>query len=57
MIVRILNIVDRSPKGINFGIPSNSLINIPSQSWEEKNCPLCKKGQEVKFPGRSGKIL
>jgi len=56
-IVRILNIVDRSPKGINFEIPSNSLINIPSQSWEEKKCPLCKEGKEIKFLGRSGKTL
>ena len=54
-IIHILSLVDRSKDGINFEFPFSSLINIPSQSWKEEECPLCQKGITISKRGRSGK--
>ena len=56
-IVQVVNLVDRSAKGVNFGIPSTALLTIPSESWEPENCTLCKQGMAMTQRGRTGKKM
>ena len=56
-IVRVVNLVHRSPDEINFGIQTTALLTIPSESWETQNCPLCKQGVPITERGRTGKIM
>lgn len=56
-ILHVVNLVDRSPNGIEFGIPATSLLKVPSESWEAENCPLCHDGMEITQRGRSGKTM
>ena len=54
-IVQIVNLVDRSTNGIDFGYPSKAILNLPSKSWEPNDCPLCKKDISITQRGRTGK--
>ena len=54
-VTYIVNLVDRSPKGINFHYSSTALLNLPSKSWELNDCPLCKKNVPITERGRTGK--
>ena len=54
-IVHIVNLVDRSANGIDFGYPSKAILNLPSKSWEPNDCPLCKKDIAITQRGRTGK--
>ena len=56
-IVHVVNIVDRSLEGINFGYPSTALLNLPSESYQPDDCPLCKKGLPPIERGRTGKTM
>ena len=56
-IVHVVNLVDRSPMGINFGYPSTALLNLPSESWNPVDCPLCKRGNPLTKRGRTGKKM
>jgi len=56
-IVHVVNLVDRSSKGVNFGIPATALLTIPSESWDSDNCPLCEQGMPITQRGRSGKEM
>ena len=56
-IVHIVNLVDRSQEGIDFGYPSSSLLNLPSESWGPDDCPLCKQDTPLTERGRTGKKL
>jgi len=56
-IIHVVNLVDRSTHGIDFGIPSTALLTIPSESWETQNCPLCEQGITITQRGRSGKKM
>ena len=56
-IVYVVNLVDRSPMGINFGYPSTALLNLPSESWNPVDCPLCKRGNPLTKRGRTGKKM
>jgi orotate phosphoribosyltransferase len=51
----IVNLVDRSPNGIDFHYSSTALLNLPSKSWELNDCPLCKKNVPIMERGRTGK--
>lgn len=45
--VAVCVLVNRDPANINsktIGAPYYSLAQVQFQSWEEKDCPLCKKG-------------
>jgi len=53
--IHVVNLADRSSQGIDFEIPSTALLNIPSESWDAENCPLCKQEMEITQRGRSGK--
>ena len=54
-IVGVVNLVERSVEPIDFGVPSTSLLNLPSESWEENDCPLCKDNILLTKRGRTGK--
>ena len=56
-IIHVVNLVDRSSGEVEFGVPSTALLTIPSESWEPKDCPLCKQGVPVTERGRTGKKM
>ena len=56
-IVHVVNLVDRSLGGVDFGVPSTALLTIPSESWEPENCVLCKQGMAITRQGRTGKEM
>ena len=56
-IVRVVNLVDRSLERIDFGYPSTALLNLPSESWDSEDCPLCSNGQPLIERGRTGKKM
>ena len=56
-IVHVVNLVDRSPEGIDFGYPSTALLNLPSESYKPDDCPLCKRGLPLTERGRTGKKM
>ena len=54
-IVGVVNLVERISKPIDFGVPSTALLNLPSESWEENSCPLCRDNILFTKRGRTGK--
>ena len=54
-IVGVINLVERSATPIEFGVPSTPLLNLPSESWEEEDCPLCRDNIPFTQRGRTGK--
>ena len=56
-IVHVVNLVDRSPDGIDFGYPSTALLKLPSESYQPDDCPLCKQGMPLTERGRTGKKM
>ena len=54
-IIGIICIVNRSEENIDFGYPFISLLNLPSQSWDQRNCPGCSKQMPLTKPGSTGK--
>ena len=54
-IAHVVNLVDRSPEGISFGIPSTALLHLPSNSYDPKECPQCMHGVSITERGRTGK--
>jgi orotate phosphoribosyltransferase len=50
-VIGVGSIIDRSGKTINFGAPFQSLAKVKVETYEEKNCPLCKKNILVTKPG------
>ena len=56
-IVCLVNLVNRSSGDVDLGVPSTSLLTIPSESWEHENCPLCKQGMAITQRGCSGRMM
>ena len=54
-IVGGVNLVERSATPIDFGVPSTPLLNLPSESWDEEDCPLCRDNIPFTQRGRTGK--
>jgi len=54
-IQSVVCLVDRSEKGVDFGIPGRVLLRLPIDTWEPEACPLCQQGLPLIKPGRSGK--
>ncbi len=54
-IVGVVNLVYRNTSRIDFGVPSKSLLNLPTESWEKQDCPLCKQNIPFTERGRTGK--
>ncbi len=49
-------LIDRSGGSLPFEVPLVSLASLKVESWEEKDCPLCKKGEPVVKPGSRAKF-
>ena len=56
-IIQVVNLVHRSSGDVEFGVPSTALLTMPSESWEPKDCPLCKQGVPITERGRTGKKM
>ena len=54
-IVGIICIVNRSQKNIQFDARFDSLLNFPSESWEENECPVWLLKTPITKPGSTGK--
>tara|TARA_B100000676_G_scaffold98964_1_gene98853 strand:+ start:750 stop:1322 length:573 start_codon:yes stop_codon:yes gene_type:complete len=54
-IVGIICIVNRSQKNIKFNNRFDSLLNFPSESWEEDKCPEWLMEIPITKPGSTGK--
>jgi len=50
-VVGVGSIIDRSGAGIDFGAPFRSLAKVNVETFEEKDCLLCKKSIPVTKPG------
>jgi orotate phosphoribosyltransferase len=50
-IIGVGSIVDRSNEVIDFGVPFQSLAKVKVNTFEEKNCALCKNNIPVTKPG------
>jgi len=51
VVVGVGSIIDRSDGATAFGVPFKALATIKIDTFEEKDCPLCKKGIPVTKPG------
>jgi orotate phosphoribosyltransferase len=45
------SIVDRSGGNVSFGLPKISLLTLDIKSYQEQDCPMCKKGLKIERPG------
>ena len=57
-VVTVIVMVNRSPKSVNgdtVGAPFMALGELPVETWEEKRCPLCKKGVSINTTVGHGK--
>ena len=46
-------LVDRSEKGLDFGVPLYSCIRSKTVTYTPENCPMCAEGQPLIKPGSS----
>lgn len=49
-------LIDRSGGANAFDLPVESLASLQVESWEEKDCPLCKQGVPLVKPGSRAKF-
>ena len=56
-VLHVVNLVDRTKDGIDFGVPATALLKIPSESWEVDLCPLCDSKISITERGRTGKKM
>ena len=54
-IAGVICIVNRSQKNIDFDLNFESLLNFPSESWEENDCPEWLMKTPISKPGSTGK--
>ena len=50
-IIGVGCIVNRSGKELDFGVKLKSLVRLDFPIYKPEECPLCKKGIEIKKPG------
>ena len=46
-------LVDRSEKGLDFGVPLYSCVRSETVTYPPENCPMCAEGQPLTKPGSS----
>ena len=51
VVVGVGVLVDRSAGGVNFGVRTESLLQLNIETYDPAACPLCKVGQPVVKPG------
>lgn len=57
-IISVCVLVNRDPENINsksLGFPYSALVEVKVDAWEEKDCPLCKKGIPINTTVGHGK--
>lgn len=57
-VIAVGVMVNRNPQGVNaslFGAPFYALGVFPAEAYDEKNCPLCKKGVPINIKIGHGK--
>lgn len=50
VVEAVVSMVNRST-GIDFNVPYYYLVKFDIDKYDPKNCPLCKKGIELYYPG------
>ena len=50
-IIGVGCIVNRSGKELDFGVKLKNLVRLDFPTYKPEECPLCKKGIEIKKPG------
>jgi orotate phosphoribosyltransferase len=55
-VVGVGCLIDRSGGENAFDVPVRSLTSMKVESWEEKDCPMCKQGLPVVKPGSRAKF-
>ena len=51
-VAGVVLLVDRSGGKVKFGrIPMFSLMQMTPETWEAKDCPMCKAGSKPVHPG------
>lgn len=55
-VVGVGCLIDRSGGTNPFDVPVKALASLKVESWEEKDCPLCKQGLPVVKPGSRSKF-
>ncbi|PIW80125.1 MAG: orotate phosphoribosyltransferase, partial [Candidatus Omnitrophica bacterium CG_4_8_14_3_um_filter_43_15] len=50
-VAGVASIIDRSNGTAKFNAPFKPLAKVEVKTYEEKDCPLCKKGLPVTKPG------
>ncbi|OGW77115.1 MAG: orotate phosphoribosyltransferase [Omnitrophica bacterium RIFCSPLOWO2_02_FULL_45_16] len=50
-VIGVGSVIDRSSQKLDFGVPFQALAKMSVETFEEKNCPLCKKNIAVTKPG------
>jgi orotate phosphoribosyltransferase len=55
-VVGVGCLIDRSGGTNPFDVPVKALASLKVESWEEKDCPLCKQGIPVVKPGSRSKF-
>ncbi len=55
-VVGVGCLIDRSGGTGHFDVPLKALASLKVESWDEKECPLCKTGSPVTKPGSRAKF-
>ncbi len=58
IVIGVCVLANRDPENINsntIGVPFQSIADIKLNAWEEKECPLCKKGIPINTQVGKGK--
>ncbi|OIO15398.1 phosphoribosyltransferase [Candidatus Gottesmanbacteria bacterium CG11_big_fil_rev_8_21_14_0_20_37_11] len=58
IVIGVCVLANRDPENINsntIGVPFQSITEIKLNAWEEKECPLCKKGIPINTQVGKGK--
>lgn len=50
-VIGVGSVIDRSGQRIDFGAPFHALARVSAQTFEEKDCPFCRKNIPVVKPG------
>lgn len=50
-VIGVGSIVDRTGGKADFGVPYKSVVAFEVQSFDAKDCPLCKQGIPIERPG------
>ncbi len=50
-VVSVGALVDRSQGKVDFGVPMETLIQLDVETYDPKDCPLCKSGVPIDKPG------